>query len=205
MAIDAREIEEREFTISVFRGYKTNEVDDYLDEVSAEVERLHEENRALSAEIEALRKREKHVGEMEQTLRDTLITAQRAAEDVLRASKEKAAAMVHDSELEGRRIVEESERQAENAAQRLEAANRDVAGVKALIRRILGEQMRLLDESYPDAEPERTQAQPYAKPAQTQPTFADFDRTQEFSVREVREQAMEEERAEASLPRENAY
>lgn len=207
MAISAKEIEEREFTVSVFRGYKMDEVDDYLDEVSAEIERLHVENRALSAEIDALREKEKRVGELEQTLRDTLITAQRAAEDVLRASKEKAAAMIKDSELEGRRIVEESERQVESAAQKLEAVNRDVAGVKALIRRTLSEQLRLLDESYPDAEPERISAQPpvWPAPAPVKPTFADFDRTQEFSVREVREQAMEEERAESPTPGEDAY
>ena len=205
MAMDTRQIEEREFTVSILRGYKMAEVDDYLDEVAAELDRLHAENRSLEAEIDACRDKEKRVSELEQTLRDTLITAQRAAEDVLRASKEKAAAMVKDSELEGRRIVEEAERQTESAAQRLEAANRDVAGVKALIRRILSEQMRLLDESYPDLAPVMPAAA-LKKPATVpiQPTFADFDRTQEFSVRDVREQAMEDERAESPDMKEEA-
>jgi cell division initiation protein len=195
MAIDAREIEEKDFTVSVFRGYKMNEVDDFLDELAADVERLHAENRALEAEMASLKDREKRVGELEQTLRDTLITAQRAAEDVLRASREKAAAMIKDSELEGRRIVEEAERRAETAAQRLEAANRDIAGVKALIRKVIGEQLKLLEESYHDAEP-AIPVQPDRKPlpAQAKPAITDFDRTQEFSVRELREQAMEEER-----------
>jgi cell division initiation protein len=205
--MDAREIEEKEFAISFPRGYKIAEVDEYLDELAAEAERLHAENRALQSEIDSFRERERRVSEMEQTLRDTLITAQRAAEDVMRASREKAAAMIKDSELEGRRIVEEAERQAESAAQRLEAANRDVASVKALIRRILGEQLKLLEESYPDAPSAEPSAEPVRKPAaaHVQPTFADFDRTQEFSVREVREQANEEEREEAIEQRENAY
>jgi cell division initiation protein len=204
--MDAREIEEREFTVVVLgRGYKMEEVDDFLDEVAQEIERLHAEKRELEAEITSVKGREKRIAEMEQTLRDTLLTAQRAAEDVLRAAKEKAAAMVKDSELEGKRIVEEAERRAEGASHKLEAANRDVAGVKALIRRILGEQMKLLDESYP--EEEKVSPLPLIKkpaPAPIKPALADFDRTQEFSVREVREQAMEEERAESPADEENA-
>lgn len=196
--MDAREIEEREFTVTVLRGYKLEEVDDFLDEVAQEIERLHAEKRELEAELTAIKGREKRIAEMEQTLRDTLLTAQRAAEDVLRAAKEKAAAMVKDSELEGKRIVEEAEHRAEGAVRKLEAASRDVAGVKALIRRILGEQMKLLDESYPEEE----KVSPLANARK--PALADFDRTQEFSVREVREQAMEEEREESPATRENA-
>jgi cell division initiation protein len=206
MAIDAREIEAREFTISVFRGYKTGEVDDYLDEIAVKVDRLRAENRALEAEIATFRDRDRRVAELEQTLRDTLLTAQRAAEDVLSASREKAAAMIKDSELEGRRIVEESERLASGAAQKFEAISRDVAGVKALIRRILGEQMRLLEESYPEEKPlgeadRQAWRPPLAAPAKPA-SLPDLDRTQEFSAREVREQAMEEERADSPNARE---
>ena len=195
MAITAREIDEKSFKQVAFRGYKTQEVDDYLDEVAAQVESLEKETEELKAQVAAYKEKEKHVAEMEQTLRDTLITAQRAAEDVMRASREKAAAMIKDSELEGRRILEDAELQAQAAAQRLEAINRDVAGVKALIRRVIGEQLRLLEESYPDGPEARPAAQPAGKPAEpAMPALSDFDRTQEFSVREVRELAGEEER-----------
>jgi cell division initiation protein len=201
MPISAREIEEKEFAIvRLGRGYKIEEVDDFLDELSAEIESLRKENAGLQAQVAACQEKEKRIAEMEQTLRDTLITAQRAAEDVIRASREKAAAMIKDSELEGRRIVEDSELRAEAAVQRREAIERDIAGVKALIRRVLGEQLRLLEESYPEpaaaAAPAAAEAQgdkpaPFAGAALT-----DFDRTQEFSAREVREQATEEEHVE---------
>lgn len=194
MAITARDIDEKDFK-TVVRGYKIPEVDDFMDEIAGHVEALEQENESLKAEVASFREKEKRTAELEQTLRDTLITAQRAAEDVVRASREKAAAMIKDSELEGRRILEDAEMQAQAATQRLDAINRDVAGVKALIRRVIGEQLRLLEESYPD-EPMLTQAAPApAKPAQAAvPVLSDFDQTQEFSVREVREQAGEEER-----------
>jgi cell division initiation protein len=200
MAISSRDIEEIGFKVVPFRGYKVAEVDDFLDRVSTELERLQGENNALQARIAECEERDKRVSELEQTLRDTLITAQRAAEDVLRASREKAAAMIKDSELEGRRIVEDAELRATQAAQRLEGISRDVAGVKALIRRVLGEQLRLLEESYPDTSgdpQDRQQAAKPAAPAVEKPTLPDFDQTQEFSVREVREQAQED----AGIPR----
>lgn len=194
MAITASEIDNKEFGKSTFRGYKIQEVDDYLDEVAVQVESLEQEIITLKTQVAAFQEKEKHVAEMEQTLRDTLITAQRAAEDVMRASREKAAAMIKDSELEGRRILEDAEMQAQAATQRLEGINRDVAGVKALIRRVIGEQLRLLEESYPDG-PEAMPAQQPDRPAELAvPALSDFDQTQEFSAREVRDLAGEDER-----------
>ncbi len=193
MAITAREIDEKSFRKSL-SGYKVEEVDDYLDDVADEMERLEKENEALKAQVATHQEKEKRIAEMEQTLRDTLITAQRAAEDVLKASREKAAAMIKDSELEGRRILEDAELQAQEAVRRLEGIRRDVAGVKALIRRVIGEQLRLLEESYPDeqeAEPEAPAAQ---RAADQVISGADFDQTQEFSAREVRELAGWDER-----------
>lgn len=201
MAITVRDIEEKKFRQVAFHGYKVDEVDDFLDAVGLELEGLHSEIGALKAQVAACQEKEKRITEMEQTLRDTLITAQRAAEDVMRASREKAAAMIADSELEGRRIMEDAVLQSQAATQRLEAVNRDVAGVKALIRRVIGEQLRLLEESYPD-EPQDMPAaqQQVVKPGPVPALQAsDFDRTQEFSVREVRELAGEEERA--GMPR----
>lgn len=199
MPINAKDIDEKVFTTVVMRkAYKIEEVDDFLDEVALEVEALQKENAALQAQVAACQEKEKRIAEMEQTLRDTLITAQRAAEDVIRASKEKAAAIVKDSELEGRRIVEDAELRSEAAVQRREAIERDVAGVKALIRRVLGEQLRLLEESYPDQPPAEPAQQSVKSPPfmNASPLLPDFDRTQEFSAREVREQAMEDEHVE---------
>ncbi len=189
MAITAREIDEKSFNKTAFRGYNITEVDDFMDDVADEMERLEKENEALKAQVATHQEKEKRIAEMEQTLRDTLITAQRAAEDVLKASREKAAAMIKDSELEGRRIVEDAEQQAQEAARRLEGIRRDVAGVKALMRKVIGEQMRLLEESYPDEPDAGPDAAAIKAAGPMLPTGEDFDQTQEFSAREVRELA----------------
>ena len=193
MAITAREIDEKSFRKSL-SGYKVEEVDDYLDDVADEMERLEKENEALKAQVATHQEKEKRIAEMEQTLRDTLITAQRAAEDVLKASREKTAAMSKDSELEGRRILEDAELQAQEAVRRLEGIRRDVAGVKALIRRVIGEQLRLLEESYPDEQEAEPEAPAAHRAADQVISGADFDQTQEFSAREVRELAGWDER-----------
>jgi cell division initiation protein len=193
MAMDAKSINEKVFKIVTFRGYQVLEVDNFLDEVALEVEKMQQQIKDLQSQLAVCLEKEKKTGELEQTLRDTLITAQRAAEDVVRASREKAAAMIKDSELEGRRIVEDAEQRSQAAAQRLDALKRDSASVKALIRKVMNEQLRLLEESYPEEEPKPAPAEP-ARPVFTaMPTLADLDQTQEFSTREVREQVVAEE------------
>jgi len=51
MTITARDIHEKEFGHGM-RGYKENEVDDFLDLCAAEVDRLERENNALRAQLE---------------------------------------------------------------------------------------------------------------------------------------------------------
>jgi cell division initiation protein len=55
MAITARDIHEKEFGHGM-RGYKESEVDDFLDQCAAEVDRLTRENKALKTQLEQSRR-----------------------------------------------------------------------------------------------------------------------------------------------------
>jgi cell division initiation protein len=149
MAFGPKLIEEIEFKQVAFRGYKIEEVDEFLDEVADEVDKLQKTNRMLEEKVAKLAEKEKTVTDMEQTLRDTLITAQRAAEDVIQAAKEKANAILQDSELESRRIIGEAEQQAKTAASQLVTIQSDVNKIKEAIRGALISQLQQLDETYP--------------------------------------------------------
>ncbi len=149
MAFGPKTIEEKEFRHVAFRGYSIDDVDEFLDEVADEVEKLQRANRALEEKAAKLGEKEKNVGDMETTLRDTLITAQKAADDVVKAAREKAAAMIADAELEGKRIIGEAERRAQTAGSQLTSIQGDVTRIKDAIRRALQDQLRLLDVSYP--------------------------------------------------------
>lgn len=150
MAFGPKTIEEKEFKHVALRGYSIDEVDEFLDEVADEVEKLQRANRALEEKIGKLSEKDKSYADMEATLRDTLVTAQKAADDVLKAAREKANAILTDAELERKRIIGEAEQRAQTASSQLTSIQGDIGRVKEAIRRALQDQLRLLDVSYPE-------------------------------------------------------
>ena len=64
-----------------FRGYNENEVDDFLDRVVDDFEKLLRENERLKNQVYANDKELEHYRKLEKTLNDTLMVAQRTARE----------------------------------------------------------------------------------------------------------------------------
>lgn len=64
------------------KGYNVSEVDDFLDELTVEYERLYKENAELKEKIETNQKDLEHYRSVEHTLQNTLVMAQTTAEDI---------------------------------------------------------------------------------------------------------------------------
>jgi len=100
-----------------FRGYSENEVDDFLDKVVADFERLINEKERLKNQLYSTETElEKYRG-LEKTMNDTLIVAQRTADEVIAAAKKNADMLkeqaarecqqVRDqAQLEGKKIID---------------------------------------------------------------------------------------------------
>ena len=54
MAFGARDIIEKDFPVVLFRGYKVKDVDDFLDVVANEMEKLQQSNKALEDKVKKL-------------------------------------------------------------------------------------------------------------------------------------------------------
>jgi len=128
MAITARDIHEKEFSHG-FRGYKEDEVDDFLDLCAAEVDRLTRENTALYAqldqakhsltdsgipapavpeivEVEAYHAPASHASSAE--IGDILVLAQNTADDLLAKAHSQAEKIVNAAEGRASEIVGEA-------------------------------------------------------------------------------------------------
>jgi len=81
MRITPMDIEQQEFTKS-FRGYNEEEVDDFLDKIVKDYEELINENFKLNEEIEKIQEKLKEFSEIEETLRSSLLNAQKSAEEM---------------------------------------------------------------------------------------------------------------------------
>ena len=91
-----------------FRGYSENEVDDFLDRVVDDFEKLLRDNERLKSQVYANDKELEHYRKLEKTLNDTLMVAQRTADEVITAARKNADDMKESAARECQRIQEEA-------------------------------------------------------------------------------------------------
>lgn len=85
------EIQQKEFR-PAFRGYNEREVDEFLDQVTEEVARLHADNKRLREEVEAKGTARLDTGSLDE------------ADEILRRAREQAARIVAEGEADAARI-----------------------------------------------------------------------------------------------------
>jgi cell division initiation protein len=105
---DLRNAELRE----AFRGYRPEEVEELLERAAVTLERIHERNRQLQEKVAALEAEGSTAKEMESVLRQTLLLAQRTADETVTTAHEKARQLVEDAEDRALTLTSEAEEQA---------------------------------------------------------------------------------------------
>ena len=127
MKLTPLDIRHKEFKRGM-RGYADVEVDEFLDEVADEFERLFKDNIDLGERVEALESQVAGYKRMEETLQKTLISAQASADELTKNTAKEAELILHEAELKGRQLVNEaySERQSiEQSMAKLRSAEQD--------------------------------------------------------------------------------
>lgn len=95
------------------RGYKVEQVDDLLDRVADRIEVLERELEASREAVRAAERRAEESTATETTLKRTLVTAQRAAEETVAQARTEAETIVSEAQQEADRLVAEARAQAE--------------------------------------------------------------------------------------------
>lgn len=96
-----------------FRGYSENEVDDFLDKVVADFEKLLNEVERLKTDLyKTETELEKYRG-LEKTMNDTLMVAQRTADEVISAARKNSDDMKENANRESQQIKEQAQFEAE--------------------------------------------------------------------------------------------
>ncbi|MBN1290743.1 MAG: DivIVA domain-containing protein [Candidatus Latescibacteria bacterium] len=106
MNISPLDIRKHEFR-KVIRGFDSDEVSTFLDMVSMEYENLVRENALLTEKVENFDSQLKKYRDIESTLQETLLSAQRAREDTLKTAKKQAEVIIREAEVKAASIIEE--------------------------------------------------------------------------------------------------
>lgn len=145
MKLTPLDIHHKEFGRSL-RGYNEAEVDEFLDQVADELERFFKENIDLSERLEADEEKVKGYQDMERTLHNTMVSAQKSAEDIVEGARHEAEVLLKDAEVKAKEIIHNALQQKQKTQaelMRIKAAEEDFrAKFKAMLEghvRNLGE------------------------------------------------------------------
>lgn len=141
MAFTPDEIEQHQFR-ERFRGYDPDEVDAFLDRVVGALRALERERDAAIAARDAAQQQS---GESETLLRDTLVNAQRTAEQTLAEARADADRIRQRAHEQAERIVVDARARAHEVADAVEQLLGVHERLRESIRAVLDEHADLLD------------------------------------------------------------
>lgn len=107
MKISPLEIRQQEFTKKM-RGFDPDEVQNFLESLADEVQKINEDNESLKSEVEALTEQINEYKKIEKNLQDTLLKAQENSTKSLEAAKKQTSLMLKEAELKAAQIIEKA-------------------------------------------------------------------------------------------------
>ncbi|NOZ25303.1 MAG: DivIVA domain-containing protein [Nitrospirae bacterium] len=139
MRITPLDIQQKQFPIK-FRGFDVEEVYAFLEVIREEMEDLLRENASLKEQQHRTEAQLQEFRDMENTLRETLMTAQQMVEDYKTNARKEAELILREAELKADSIIKE-------AQEKVVKIHEDIVDLKG-IRRHFKEELRRLIESH---------------------------------------------------------
>lgn len=141
------EIENKEFK-KALRGYKEEEVDEFLDIIKEDYELLYRENSELKEKVRLYQDQINKYENIEETLKATLITAQSAAEDTCSTANKKAKVIVEEADLKSRQIIEQANNRVIDIRKEYDYLTKEFKVFRNKFKSLLEDEIRSIDEIF---------------------------------------------------------
>ncbi|BCV24719.1 DivIVA domain-containing protein [Gelria sp. Kuro-4] len=138
------DIQKKEFHRRL-RGYSEAEVDEFLDQVLEDYELLYRQNASLKDEVGRLRAETERYANLEETLKNTLVLAQKAADATRTNAEKEAELIISQARSEAQALAEEGRRRLKELEEEYSRLQSEVAAYKAQTRALLLGAVALLD------------------------------------------------------------
>ena len=164
MAISVKDIQEKIFPTQANGGYDVEQVDDFLDEIADQLGTLIRENLVLKGQVgkledelaskqkaldEAIAKtpdynEEGYFKNLQSAMRDSLISAQRVADEATAAAKAETEKAVADARAEASQLTESAQSSADAARAEYETLKAAAENYRATFRKLVEDQLEVL-------------------------------------------------------------
>ena len=141
-----QEVSARSFTKMVMGGYNMTMVDEFLDELTEDYTALYKENASLKAKNKVLVEKVEEYRATEESMRATLLTAQRMADSLVKEAEAKRDEMLKQAEAAAREKLEGFRKEAEESDKRLRRGQEDFQAFIAKARAFCLEEIERLDQ-----------------------------------------------------------
>jgi len=120
----------------VSKGYRMEEVDDFLDKVVADYAKLQEANIDLERKLEVVADKLEEYRQSEESLKTVLVGAQKLGDSIVREAKAKSEVMMQEATAKAAGIVSEAEAKASTMLSEAQKTADDMLGdTKAELKR----------------------------------------------------------------------
>ena len=140
------DIENKKFSKQMMNGYSVEEVDDFLDDLTACYEKIYKDNNENQSKIDELEASLKHYKSIEGTLNNTLIMAQSTAEDIKNVAKQQADQIIKDAQAEAKQSLANLEQQLIIKKKEYEDLQKQFDVYKAKMESLLISQLELIKD-----------------------------------------------------------
>ena len=141
-----QEVSTHAFTKAVMGGYNMAMVDEFLDELTDDYTALYKENAALKAKLKVLVEKVEDYRATEDSMRATLLTAQKMADSIVREAEAKRDEIMSQAENQAQEKIAQLRREIGEAEDRLHQGRQQLAEFISTSQDICKQQLAYLDQ-----------------------------------------------------------
>lgn len=144
MKLTAMDITNKEFKKG-FRGYDCDEIDEFLDRIAENYEIIYRENSSLKDRITVFEEKIKHYEKIEETIQNTLILAQNAAEQAKINARKEADMILQNANETAQKVLEKANNEVLRINDDYEVIKQDFIKFRAKFRNFMNAQMDMFE------------------------------------------------------------
>ncbi|MBQ6553771.1 MAG: DivIVA domain-containing protein [Firmicutes bacterium] len=145
-------------------GYSTEEVDEFLDKLVVDYEKVFKDNVKLNARANMLEEQIKKYDSMEETIKTSIMLAEKTVKETKANAEEQADNILDRAEIEAEKLIAKTIDRKTEIEQEIYALKKSYRLLKAKMRMLLESEIKLLDEddiddldNIPDEAPKKQQ------------------------------------------------
>jgi len=144
MRISPIDIQQKQFKSRPF-GYEKAGVDQFLEILAEELERLIRKNQDLQEELARTREALTEMRDREETLKSTLVTTQRVTEELKATARREVDVMMADAEIKAERLMHNAEERRLQLIEEIQEIKRQKIDFEVSLKGLLEKHIRMLE------------------------------------------------------------